>query len=165
MNSLQNKQNLTVLAIESSCDETACAIVRDGREVVSNVVATQIEIHRRFGGVVPEIASRNHTLAIENVVKEALEQANMTKDDIDAVAVTYGAGLLGALLVGVNFAKGLAYAWNKPLFAVSHVKGHIAANYIDSDLKPRENVLRFLTHTPTTRRICACLQAADIPQS
>ena len=136
MNSLQNKQNLTVLAIESSCDETACAIVRDGREVVSNVVATQIEIHRRFGGVVPEIASRNHTLAIENVVKEALEQANLTKDDIDAVAVTYGAGLLGALLVGVNFAKGLAYAWNKPLFAVSHVKGHIAANYIDSDLKP-----------------------------
>ena len=136
MNSLQNKQNLTVLAIESSCDETACAIVRDGREVVSNVVATQIEIHRRFGGVVPEIASRNHTLAIENVVKEALEKAQMTKDDIDAVAVTYGAGLLGALLVGVNFAKGLAYAWNKPLFAVSHVKGHIAANYIDSDLKP-----------------------------
>lgn len=136
MNSLQNKENLTVLAIESSCDETACAIVRNGREVVSNVVATQIEIHRRFGGVVPEIASRNHTLAIENVVKEALLAANMTKDDIDAVAVTYGAGLLGALLVGVNFAKALAYAWKKPLFAVSHVKGHIAANYIDSTLEP-----------------------------
>lgn len=136
MNSLQNKENLTVLAIESSCDETACAIVRNGREVVSNIVATQIEIHRRFGGVVPEIASRNHTLAIENVVKEALEKANMTKDDIDAVAVTYGAGLLGALLVGVNFAKSLAYAWGKPLFAVSHVKGHIAANYIDSTLEP-----------------------------
>lgn len=136
MNSLQNKENLTVLAIESSCDETACAIVRNGREVVSNVVATQIEIHRRFGGVVPEIASRNHTLAIENVVKEALLSANMTKDDIDAVAVTYGAGLLGALLVGVNFAKALAYAWEKPLFAVSHVKGHIAANYIDSTLEP-----------------------------
>lgn len=136
MNSLQNKENLTVLAIESSCDETACAIVRNGREVVSNVVATQIEIHRRFGGVVPEIASRNHTLAIENVVKEALLSANMTKDDIDAVAVTYGAGLLGALLVGVNFAKALAYAWKKPLFAVSHVKGHIAANYIDSPLEP-----------------------------
>ncbi len=136
MNSLQNKENLTVLAIESSCDETACAIVRNGREVVSNVVATQIEIHRRFGGVVPEIASRNHTLAIENVVKEALFSANMTKDDIDAVAVTYGAGLLGALLVGVNFAKALAYAWKKPLFAVSHVKGHIAANYIDSTLEP-----------------------------
>lgn len=136
MNSLQNKENLTVLAIESSCDETACAIVRNGREVVSNVVATQIEIHKRFGGVVPEIASRNHTLAIENVVKEALLSANMTKDDIDAVAVTYGAGLLGALLVGVNFAKALAYAWKKPLFAVSHVKGHIAANYIDSTLEP-----------------------------
>lgn len=136
MNSLQDKKNLTVLAIESSCDETACAIVRDGREIVANVVATQIEIHRRFGGVVPEIASRNHTLAIENVVKETLQQANMTKDDIDAIAVTYGAGLLGALLVGVNFAKGLAYAWQKPLFAVSHVKGHIAANYIDSDLRP-----------------------------
>lgn len=136
MNSFQNKENLTVLAIESSCDETACAIVRNGREVVSNVVATQIEIHRRFGGVVPEIASRNHTLAIENVVKEALLSANMTKDDIDAVAVTYGAGLLGALLVGVNFAKALAYAWKKPLFAVSHVKGHIAANYIDSTLEP-----------------------------
>lgn len=136
MNSLQNKDNLTVLAIESSCDETACAIVRNGREVLSNVVATQIEIHRRFGGVVPEIASRNHTLAIENVVKEALEKANMTKDDVDAVAVTYGAGLLGALLVGVNFAKALAFAWKKPLFAVSHVKGHIAANYIDSTLEP-----------------------------
>lgn len=136
MNTLAEKENLTVLAIESSCDETACAIVRDGREVLSNAVATQIEIHRRFGGVVPEIASRNHTLAIENVVKQALDDAHMTKDDIDAVAVTYGAGLLGALLVGVNFAKGLAYAWQKPLFAVSHVKGHIAANYIDSDLQP-----------------------------
>ena len=136
MNSLDNKQNLIVLAIESSCDETACAIVKNGREVLANVIATQIEIHRRFGGVVPEIASRNHTLAIENVVKEALSQANMTKDDIDAIAVTYGAGLLGALLVGVNFAKALAYAWHKPLFAVSHIRGHIAANYIDSALEP-----------------------------
>lgn len=136
MNSLDNKQNLIVLAIESSCDETACAIVKNGREVLANVIATQIEIHRRFGGVVPEIASRNHTLAIENVVKEALLQAKMTKDDIDAIAVTYGAGLLGALLVGVNFAKGLAYAWHKPLFAVSHIRGHIAANYIDSTLEP-----------------------------
>lgn len=136
MNSLQDKKDLYVLAIESSCDETACSIVKNGREVISNVIATQIEIHRRFGGVVPEIASRNHTLAIENVVKQALEEANMTKDDIDAIAVTYGAGLLGALLVGVNFAKGLAYAWGKPLFAVSHIKGHISANYIDSDLEP-----------------------------
>jgi len=136
MNKLQDKKDIIVLAIESSCDETACAIVKNGREIISNVVATQIEIHRRFGGVVPEIASRNHTLAIENVVKQALEDASMTKDDIDAIAVTYGAGLLGALLVGVNFAKGLAYAWDKPLFAVSHVKGHIAANYIDSTLEP-----------------------------
>lgn len=136
MNSLQDKKSLTVLAIESSCDETACAIVRDGRTVLSNVIATQIEIHRRFGGVVPEIASRNHTLAIENVVREAIKQANVTKDDIDAIAVTYGAGLLGALLVGVNFAKALAYAWNKPLYAVSHVKGHIAGNYIDGTLEP-----------------------------
>ncbi len=133
---MQDKKSLTVLAIESSCDETACAIVRDGRTVLSNVIATQIEIHRRFGGVVPEIASRNHTLAIENVVREAIKQANVTKDDIDAIAVTYGAGLLGALLVGVNFAKALAYAWDKPLYAVSHVKGHIAGNYIDGTLEP-----------------------------
>lgn len=131
-----NKQNLTVLAIESSCDETACAIVQNGRKVIANTIATQIEIHRRFGGVVPEIASRNHTLCIESVVRATLEDANMTKDDIDAIAVTYGAGLLGALLVGVNFAKGLAYAWGKPLFKVSHIKGHIAANYIDSNLEP-----------------------------
>lgn len=136
MNKLQDKKDIIILSIESSCDETACAIVKNGREVISNVIATQIEIHRRFGGVVPEIASRNHTLAIENVVKKALEDASMTKDDIDAIAVTYGAGLLGALLVGVNFAKGLAYAWGKPLFAVSHIKGHIAANYIGSDLEP-----------------------------
>ncbi len=136
MKGLQQKSSITILAIESSCDETACAIVRDGRTVLSNVIATQIEIHRRFGGVVPEIASRNHTLAIENVVREAMERAGVTREDIDAVAVTYGAGLLGALLVGVNFAKALAYAWHKPLFAVSHIKGHIAANYIDSALEP-----------------------------
>ena len=127
---------MKILAIESSCDETAAAVVENGRRVLSNTVASQIEIHRRFGGVVPEIASRNHTLAIENVVKQALDEANCTKDDIDAVAVTYGAGLLGALLVGVNYAKALAYAWGKPLYAISHVKGHIAANYIDSDLEP-----------------------------
>lgn len=136
MYNLSEKEHLTILAIESSCDETACAVVRDGRTVLSNVIATQIEIHRRFGGVVPEIASRNHTLAIENVVREAMQKAGVTKDDIDAIAVTYGAGLLGALLVGVNFAKALAYAWDKPLYAISHVKGHIAGNYIDSDLEP-----------------------------
>lgn len=136
MYKLSEKEHLTILAIESSCDETACAVVRDGRTVLSNVIATQIEIHRRFGGVVPEIASRNHTLAIENVVREAMEKAGVTKDDIDAIAVTYGAGLLGALLVGVNFAKALAYAWDKPLYAISHVKGHIAGNYIDTELEP-----------------------------
>lgn len=136
MYKLSEKEHLTILAIESSCDETACAVVRDGRTVLSNVIATQIEIHRRFGGVVPEIASRNHTLAIENVVREAVQKAGVAKDDIDAIAVTYGAGLLGALLVGVNFAKALAYAWDKPLYAISHVKGHIAGNYIDSDLEP-----------------------------
>lgn len=133
---LYNKEDLVVLAIESSCDETACAIVRGGREILSNVVATQIEIHRRFGGVVPEIASRNHILTIENVVKEAMEQAKFCAEQIDAVAVTYGAGLLGALLVGVSYAKGLAYAWGKPLVAVSHVNGHLAANYLGSDLTP-----------------------------
>lgn len=136
MNKLMNKENLTILAIESSCDETAAAVVRNGREVISNVVATQIPIHRRFGGVVPEIASRNHTLVIENVVDEAIVQSGLKMDDIDAIAVTYGAGLLGALLVGVNYAKTLAYSYKKPLFAISHIKGHLAANYIDSSLEP-----------------------------
>ncbi len=127
---------MNILAIESSCDETAAAVVQDGRTVLSNVVATQIEIHRRFGGVVPEIASRNHTLAIENVVLDAVNESGLSLDQIDAVAVTYGAGLLGALLVGVNFAKGLAYNLGKPLYAISHIRGHLAANYIGSDLKP-----------------------------
>lgn len=133
---LHSKKDIIVLAIESSCDETACAIVKNGREILSNVISTQIEIHRRFGGVVPEIASRNHTLAIETVVKEAIEKAAVTKNDIDIIAVTYGAGLLGALLVGVSFAKALAYAWQKPLMAVSHIKGHLAANYLSGDLEP-----------------------------
>lgn len=133
---LRNKKDIIILAIESSCDETACAIMR-GKELLSNVIASQIDIHRRFGGVVPEIASRNHTLAIENVVKEALCKAKLSLSDIDCFAVTYGAGLLGALLVGVSYAKCLAYAADKPLIAVNHIKGHIAANYIFSpDLKP-----------------------------
>ena len=127
---------MKILAIESSCDETAAAVVEDGRRVLGNVVASQIEIHRRFGGVVPEIASRNHTLAIDNVVGQALDAAGCGREDIDALAVTYGAGLLGALLVGVNYAKALAYAWEKPLYAVSHIRGHLAANYIDSGLEP-----------------------------
>ena len=132
----KEKNDIVVLAIESSCDETACAIVKNGREVLASTIATQIEIHKRFGGVVPEIASRNHTMAIETVVNETIEKSGLSIDDIDAIAVTYGAGLLGALLVGVNYAKGLAYAYNKPLYGISHIRGHIAANYIGTDLKP-----------------------------
>lgn len=136
LKSLKDKQGLVVLAIESSCDETACAVTRD-RVVLANVIASQIEIHKRFGGVVPEIASRNHTLAIDNVVRQALSDAKMTFEDIDCIAVTYGAGLLGALLVGVSYAKALAYALDKPLIAVNHIKGHVAANYLAKpDLEP-----------------------------
>ncbi len=134
---LRSKDTVRILSIESSCDETSVAIVENGRKVLSCVIATQIDIHKRFGGVVPEVASRNHILAIENVTNEALAQACLTFDDIDAIAVTYGAGLLGALLVGVNYAKGLAYALNKPLLAISHIKGHIASNYIShQNLEP-----------------------------
>lgn len=133
---LRNKEGLVILAIESSCDETAVAVTRD-RQLLSNVIASQIDIHKRFGGVVPEIASRNHTLAINNTVKEALDKANMTLGDIDCIAVTYGAGLLGALLVGVSYAKALAFATDKPLIGVNHIKGHIAANYLAKpDLQP-----------------------------
>jgi len=126
-----------ILAIETSCDETSCAIVKNGREVYSNVIATQIDIHTKFGGVVPEIASRSHVEAIDGVVKEALKRANLTFSDIDAIACTYGPGLVGALLVGVSYAKALAFALNKPLIGVNHIEGHIAANYIThKDLKP-----------------------------
>lgn len=134
---LQKKDSVKILAVESSCDETSISIVENGRIMYSNIVASQIEIHKRFGGVVPEIASRNHVLAIKNVCNECLTQANMTLEDIDAVAVTYGAGLIGALLVGINFAKALAYATEKPLLEVNHIQGHIAANYITyKDLTP-----------------------------
>ena len=136
LESIRNKEGLLILDIESSCDETACAILRD-KEVLSNIIASQIDIHKRFGGVVPEIASRNHTMAIQNVVDEALKTAKVSLDDIDVIAVTYGAGLLGALLVGVSYAKALAYALNKPLMAVNHIRGHIAVNYIaDKTLEP-----------------------------
>ncbi len=131
---LKNKKDVTILSIESSCDETSIAVVKNGREVLSNIIATQIEIHRRFGGVVPEVASRNHILAITSVYKEALAEAKLDENDIDAVAVTYGAGLMGALLVGINFAKALAYRLEVPLVAVSHIHGHIAANYISHPL-------------------------------
>ena len=137
LNELRNKKSVKILSIESSCDETSIAVVENGRNVLSNVIATQIDIHTRFGGVVPEVASRNHITAISNVCKQALKDANCTFDDIDLIAVTYGAGLLGALLVGVSFAKGLAYMLNKPLVAVSHIKGHIAANYLTyKELEP-----------------------------
>ncbi len=128
---------MQILSIESSCDETAAAVIRDGREIVSSVVATQIEEHRLYGGVVPEIASRRHCESIIGVVNEALEKAGLTAKDIDAVAVTFAPGLIGALLVGVNFAKGLAYSLGKPLIPVHHIRGHIAANYLaHKELEP-----------------------------
>ena len=134
---LQKKKEIIVLGFETSCDETSCAIVKNGREVLSNVISTQIDIHTRFGGVVPEVASRNHILAITNVMDLALKQANLTLKDIDAVAVTYGAGLIGALMVGVSFAKSLAFSLNVPLIAVNHIRAHISANYIShKDLTP-----------------------------
>lgn len=125
-------KSILILSIESSCDETSIAVVKDGREVLSNEIASQIDIHTRFGGVVPEVASRNHILCINNVLQKSLQTANVTMDDIDAIAVTYGAGLSGALMVGINFAKGLAYMAQKPLVAVNHIKGHISANYIQN---------------------------------
>lgn len=127
---------MKILGIESSCDETACAIVEDGRRVLSNVIATSLEEHKLYGGVVPEIASRRHAESISGVVKQALEDANCTMDDIDAIAVTYAPGLIGSLLVGVNFAKGLALATDTPLVPVHHLRGHIASNYISSDIEP-----------------------------
>ena len=127
----------TILSIESSCDETAAAIVVDGRIVKSNIIYSQIELHKLYGGVVPEIASRKHVEKINQVIQSAIDEAGVTWDDIDAVAVTYGPGLVGALLVGVSAAKALAYAKKKPLVGVHHIEGHIAANYIEhEDLKP-----------------------------
>ena len=128
---------MNILAIESSCDETAVAIVRDGREVLTDCIASQVALHREYGGVVPEIASRKHIEAIYGLADQALENAGLTHSDIDAVAVTYAPGLIGAVLVGVNFAKAAAMALNKPLIPVHHIRGHIAANYIAyPDLKP-----------------------------
>lgn len=127
---------MKILGIESSCDETAAAVVEDGRKFLSNIIATSLEEHKLYGGVVPEIASRRHAESISGVVKEALEQADCTMADIDAIAVTYAPGLIGALLVGVNFAKGLALATDTPLVPVHHIRGHIASNYISSDIEP-----------------------------
>lgn len=126
-----------ILAIESSCDETSAAVVVNGREVLSNVIASQIDTHKKYGGVVPEVASRMHIEAISGVVEEALKEANVTLDKIDAIGVTYGPGLVGALLVGLQFAKGLSFATKKPLIGVNHIEGHICANYIQhKELKP-----------------------------
>lgn len=130
-------KDIICLAIESSCDETSVAIVRNGREVLSNVIFSQIDIHKKYGGVVPEIASRKHSECINIVIEEALKEAKITFDDIDIVGATYGPGLIGALLVGLSAAKGLAYARNLPLIPVNHIKGHIFANFIqDKELEP-----------------------------
>ena len=131
------KKDILTLGIESSCDETSVSVVKNGREVLSNVIDTQIPIHEKYGGVVPEIASRNHIEAISRVTKKALEEANVTFNDIDAITPTYGPGLVGALLVGLSYAKALSFAINKPLVGVNHIQGHIAANYITyKELKP-----------------------------
>ena len=130
-------KDIITLGIESSCDETSAAIIKNGREVLSNVIDTQIKIHEQYGGVVPEIASRNQIEAITRVVDTALKEAGIQFKDIDVIAPTYGPGLVGALLVGLSYAKALSYAIEKPLVGVNHIEGHIAANYIThKDLKP-----------------------------
>ena len=130
-------KDLNVLAIETSCDETSCSIIKNGRNILSNIVFSQIEIHEKFGGVVPELASRMHVEAIYVVVEKALKESSLKFSDIDLVAVTYGPGLVGALLVGIQYAKGIAYAIEKPLIGVNHIEGHICSNYIaHKELKP-----------------------------
>lgn len=130
-------KDIYILGIESSCDETSASVVKNGREVLSNVISSQVPIHEKFGGVVPEIASRNHVEAISNVTKKALKEANIDLQQIDGIACTYGPGLVGALLVGVSYAKALSYASKIPLIGTNHIEGHIAANYIThKDLKP-----------------------------
>ena len=130
-------RDINILAIETSCDETAAAVVHNGREVLSNIISSQIDLHKLYGGVVPEIASRKHIEKINQVIEEALKEAETTLDDIDAVAVTYGPGLVGALLVGVAEAKAIAYARKLPLVGVHHIEGHISANYVEHpDLEP-----------------------------
>lgn len=134
---MNEKKDTLILAIESSCDETAASVVKNGREILSNIISSQIALHTLYGGVVPEIASRKHIEKINQVIEEALKRAQVTLEDIDAVGVTYGPGLVGALLVGVAEAKAIAYAAKKPLVGVHHIEGHIAANYIEHpDLEP-----------------------------
>ena len=130
-------KDVFIMGIESSCDETSISIVKNGRKILSNVINSQISTHEVYGGVVPEIASRMHTEVINLIMKQALKEANITLDEIDGIAVTYGPGLVGALLVGVSYAKALSFATNKPLIAVNHINGHVAANYIThEDLEP-----------------------------
>jgi len=134
---MAEQKDILILAIESSCDETAASVVKNGREVLSNVISSQIELHKLYGGVVPEIASRKHIEKINQVIEEALTEAGVTLDDLDAVGVTYGPGLVGALLVGVAEAKAIAYAKKLPLVGVHHIEGHISANYIENkELEP-----------------------------
>lgn len=129
---MERKEDIYILAIESSCDETAASVVKNGREVLSNVISSQIELHTLYGGVVPEIASRKHIEKINQVIEEALKEADITLKEITAIAVTYGPGLVGALLVGVSAAKAIAFAAGKPLVGVHHIGGHISANYIEN---------------------------------
>ena len=137
MVTVENKEDVLILAIESSCDETAAAVVRNGRDMLSNVISSQIDLHTIYGGVVPEIASRKHIENINPVISQALDDAGVTLDDITAIAVTYGPGLVGALLVGVAEAKAIAFARNLPLVGVNHMEGHISANFIEhKDLEP-----------------------------
>ena len=134
---LRGKKGIRILALETSCDETAAAVVEDGRKILSNVVFSQIDLHELYGGVVPEIASRAHMEACDRVVDQALQEAGMKLQDLDALAVTKGPGLVGALLTGVNCMKGLAYAAGKPLVGVNHIEGHVSANYLTNpDLEP-----------------------------
>ena len=131
------KEDIVLLAIESSCDETAAAVVKNGREVLSNVIYSQIALHTEYGGVVPEIASRKHIEKINQVIKQALSEAGKTLQDLDGIAVTYGPGLVGALLVGVSEAKAISFATGLPLIGIHHIEGHVSANYIENkDLEP-----------------------------
>lgn len=134
---METKEDILILAIESSCDETAASVVKNGRGVLSNIISSQIELHTLYGGVVPEIASRKHIEKINQVIEEALVGAGVTLEDITAIAVTYGPGLVGALLVGVSAAKAISFAAQKPLVGVHHIEGHISANYIENqELEP-----------------------------
>ena len=132
MEAMQNKDSIRILALESSCDETAASVVENGRAVLSSVIFSQVDVHALYGGVVPEIASRAHVDACDRVIDQALREANMTLNDVDALAVTYGPGLVGALLTGVSCMKGLSFATGLPLIAVNHIEGHVSANYLST---------------------------------